>query len=336
MKRSTSPGVFLLALWLGASLLNAQVIVTGSLSGAITDATGAVVPGAQVKIVSAETGATYNLTSNEAGVYFQAALPSGFYRVEVSAPGFRQAVVHKVKVDVGTPATANVALEVGSTTESVQVQAEATAVVTATAAIGTTVTGRQITELPFTSRDALDLAMLMPGFSSGGAPRAGSFNALPKGSINITMDGVNTMDNLLKSTYGGGFFTYIRPRIDAVDEFSVSTAVAGAESAGEGAVQIRFITKRGTNEWHGGMFEYLRNTWFNANTWFNNVSGLPRQELKLNQWGGKMGGPIIKNKLFIFGVFDEFRLPQSQARERNILTQEALGGVFRYLGSDRV
>ena len=328
---------FTLAFLLASSLLFGQVIVTGPLSGTVMDQTGAVIPGAQVRIVSEETGTVYNLTTNEAGIYvLYAAVPAGFYRVEVTSQGFRRAVVHKIKVDVGTPATANVTLEVGATTESVEVQAEATAIVTATAAIGTTVTGRQITELPFTSRDALDLAMLMPGFSSGGAPRAGSFNALPKGVINITMDGVNTMDNLLKSTYGGGFFTYIRPRIDAVDEFSVSTAVAGAESAGEGAVQIRFVTKRGTNQWHGGMFEYLRNTWFNANTWFNNVSGLPRQELKLNQWGGKMGGPILKNKLFIFGVFDEFRLPQSQARERTILTQEALGGVFRYLGSDRV
>jgi hypothetical protein len=324
------------ALGVAASLLNAQVIVTGRLSGTVTDQTGAVVPGAQVRVVSEESGTAYNLSTNEAGAYLLAAVPTGFYSVEVSAPGFRRGVLRKLKVDVSTPAVGDVQLEVGATTETVEVQAEATAVLTSTSTIGTTVTGRQITELPFTSRDALDLAMLMPGFTSGGAPRAGSFNALPKGTINITMDGVNTMDNLLKSTYGGGFFTYIRPRIDAVDEFSVSTAVAGAESAGEGAVQIRFVTKRGTNEWHGGVFEYLRNTWLNANTWFNNVSGLPRQDLKLNQWGGKMGGPIIKNKLFIFGVFDEFRLPQSQSRERTILTQEALGGVFRYLGSDRV
>jgi len=334
--RHESTRLLFLVVCLAAGLLTAQVIVTGSLSGTVTDQTGALVPGAAVKIVSEATGATYNLKASEAGTYFQAALPAGFYRVEVISPGFRQAVIHKVKVDVGTPATANVSLEVGATTESVQVQAEATAVITATSTIGTTITGRQITDLPFTSRDALDLAMLMPGFTSGGAPRAGSFNALPKGSINITMDGVNTQDNLLKSAYGGGFFTYIRPRIDAVDEFTVSTAVAGAESAGEGAVQIKFVTRRGTNEWHGGLFEYLRNTWFNSNTWFNNVNGLPRPELKLNQWGGKLGGPIIKNRLFIFGVFDEFRLPQSQNRERLIFTQEALGGVFRYLGSDRV
>ena len=154
--RHNSIRLLFLVVCVAAGLLTAQVIVTGSLSGTITDQTGAVVPGAPVKIVSEETGATYNLTSNEAGVYFQAALTSGFYRVEVTAPGFRQAVMHKIKVDVGTPATANVGLEVGATTESVQVQAEATAVITATAAIGTTVTGRQITELPFTSRDALD------------------------------------------------------------------------------------------------------------------------------------------------------------------------------------
>ncbi|MEK7406776.1 MAG: carboxypeptidase-like regulatory domain-containing protein [Acidobacteriota bacterium] len=317
-----------------AGLLSAQVGVTGRLSGTVTDQTGALIPSAQVRVVSEETGTAYSLTTNEAGAYFLAAVPTGFYSVEVTAPGFRKGILRKLKVDVATPAVGDVQLEVGSTTETVEVLAEATAVVTATSTIGTTITGRQITELPFTSRDALDLAMLMPGFSSGGAPRAGSFNALPKGAINITMDGVNTQDNLSKSAYGGGFFTYIRPRIDAIEEMSISTAVAGAESAAEGAIQIKFVTRRGANEWHGGLFEYLRNTWLNANYWFNNVAGQPRQDMKLNQWGGKAGGPIIRNRLFIFGVFDEFRLPQSQSRQRDILKTEAVNGIFRYRATD--
>lgn len=315
-------------------LLWAQVIVTGRLSGTITDPTGSVIPQASVRVVSEETGTAYQLTANEVGQYSVSGLPAGFYAVEVSAPGFRRGVVRRIKVDVGGTAVADVQLEVGATTETVEVLAEATAIVTATSNIGTTVTGRQITDLPFTSRDALDLATLMPGFSSGGAPRAGSFNALPKGAINITMDGVNTQDNLLKSSFGGGFFTYIRPRIDAVEEFSISTAVAGAESAGEGAIQIRFVTRRGTNEWRGGLFWYHRNDALNANYWFNNVNGLPRQVLKLNQWGGRMGGPIIRNKLFIFGVFDEFRLPESRLRERTILKTEAINGLYTYRGTD--
>ena len=330
MIRFKTISVTALAVLVCTGFLLGQVIVTGKLSGTVTDQSGAVVPNAQVRVVNEATGVGINLTTNEAGIYSLAAVSAGDYTVEVTAQGFRKAVVRGIKVDVAGAATADFKLEVGATTETVQVEAAATPILTETSTIGTTVTGRQITELPFTSRDALDLAMLSAGFSSGGAPRAGSFNALPKGSINITMDGVNTMDNLLKSAYGGGFFTYIRPRIDAVDEFSVSTAVAGAESAAEGATQIKFITKRGTNDWHGGFFEYLRNTWLNSNTWFNNVSGQRRPELKLNQWGGKAGGPIIKNRIFIFGVFEEFRLPQSQPRSAQLLKPEAINGVFRY------
>lgn len=331
------PSTFALRTLVGALtslVLCAQVVVTGRLSGTVSDQTGAVIPQAQVRVLSEETGATYNLTTNETGQYSLSGLPTGYYSVEVSAPGFRRAITRRIKVDVGATAVADVQLEVGATTETVEVQAEATAVITSTSTVGTTITGRQITDLPFTSRDALDLALLMPGFSSGGAPRAGSFNALPKGAINITMDGVNTQDNLLKSSFGGGFFTYIRPRIDAIDEFSISTAVAGAESAGEGAIQIKFVTKRGTNEWRGGLFWYHRNDALNANYWFNNVNGLPRQVLKLNQWGGKMGGPIIRNKLFIFGVFDEFRLPESRMRERIVLKTEAINGLYTYRGTD--
>lgn len=308
--------------------------VTGSISGVVTDASGAVVPGADVTVTSIETGRVLSLKTNEVGIYRAGTLASGFYRVEVNAKGFRQFVVNQVKVDVGTPVTVDVTLEVGATTESVQIQADVTAIQTANAAVATTVVGQQITQLPFTSRDALDLALLMPGFSTGGSPRAGSFNALPKGSINITMDGVNTQDNLLKSAYGGGFFTYVRPRIDAIEEVSVQTAVPGSESAGEGAVQIRFVTRRGTNEWHGGVYWYHRNTALNSNYWFNNLNGLPRSRIILNQWGGKMGGPIIKNKLFIFGNFEEFKLPEQQLRSRTVFKTEAIEGNFRYVGTD--
>lgn len=336
MRGSRSILFLLLATLAVGGLAVSQVIVTGRLSGTVTDQTGAVIPGAQVRVVNEETGTAFSLSTNEAGSYMLAAVPTGFYTVEVTSQGFRKGVLRKVKVDVGSPSVADVQLEVGAATESVEVQAESTAVVTATSTVGTTITGRQITELPFTSRDALDLALLMPGATSGGAPRASSFNALPKGSINITMDGVNTQDNLYKSGYAGGFFTYIRPRIDAIDEFAISTAVAGAESAAEGAVQIKFVTRRGTNDWHGGLFWYHRNTALNANYWFNNVNGLPRQRMILNQWGGKAGGPIIKNKLFIFGVFDQFRLPDSLLRTRTVLKSEAIEGIFPYRGTDGV
>src|SRR5262249_17329754 len=138
------------------------------------------------------------------------------------------------------------------------------------------ITGRQITELPFTSRDALDLVLNLPGTSTPGRPRTSTVNGLPKGAINITIDGVNVQDNLLKSS--DGFFTYIRPRIDAVEEVTVSTSNPGAESAAEGAVQVKFVTRGGTNEFHGGIYEYHRNPALNANYWFNNRDLRPRTD----------------------------------------------------------
>jgi hypothetical protein len=224
---------------------------------------------------------------------------------------------------------------VGATSEVVQVEAQATPVITSTTAISTTVTGRQIMELPLSTRSALDLAFQMPGAAGAGGPRYSSFEGLPHGALNVAIDGVNVQDNLLKSSSGGSFYTYITPRIDAVEEVTVSSA-ANSANMGEGAVQITFVTKRGTNDWHGGLFEYVRNDYFNANTWFNNKNGLKRQVLRLNQFGGRLGGPILKNRLFVFGVWDDYRLPNAISRTRTVLKTNAIAGDFTYRGTDGV
>ena len=225
--------------------------------------------------------------------------------------------------------------------------------------VATTITGRQITELPFSSRDALDLVLLLPGTTTPGRPRTSTVNGLPKGALNITMDGVNVQDNTLKSS--DGFFTYIRPRIDAIEEVTVSTATPGAESAGEGAVQIKFVTRQGNNEFHGTLYEYHRNPSLNANYWFNNrdratihedtkltcdtpqqpfVQGkcrAPRDRVLLNQYGGSVGGPISIPKLFsgrdrafFFVNYEEYRLPEQVTRNRTILSPLAQQGIFQY------
>src|SRR2546427_10120186 len=125
---------------------------------------------------------------------------------------------------------------------------------TQSATIGTTLTGRQITDIPTASRDALDLVLALPGTTTPGRPRTSSVNGLPKGALNITIDGVNVQDNLLKSN--DGFFTYVRPRTDAISEVTVSTSNPGAESSGEGAFQIKFVTASGGNQYHGGGYYY--------------------------------------------------------------------------------
>jgi hypothetical protein len=318
-----------------------QVRTTASLSGAITDQTGAVVPGATVQVKNTATGAEFRATSTNSGIFTVPALGAGTYTLTINAAGFKQAVVQDVKLDAATPANVNVILEVGTQSETVVVQGTGEILQTQSANVSTTITGRQITDLPFTSRDALDLVLLLPGTSTPGRPRTSTINGLPKGALNITMDGVNIQDNTLKSS--DGFFTYIRPRIDAVDEVTLSTATPGAESSGEGAVQIKFVTRSGNNDYHGSLYEYHRNPVLNSNYWFNNRTGLPRARVLLNQFGGRVGGPISipklfkgRDKAFFFVNYEEYRLPEQQTRQRTVLNPLTQQGIFQYNTSSGV
>jgi hypothetical protein len=317
----------------------AQVSSTSAISGSVTDPSGAVVPNATVTVRNSATGAEFKATTAENGTFSVPALTTGTYTVMISARGFKQAIVEDVKLDAGTPSSVNVNLEVGAQSESVVVQGAGEVLQTQTANISTTITGRQITDLPFTSRDALDLVLLLPGTSTPGRPRTSTINGLPKGALNITLDGVNVQDNNLKSS--DGFFTYIRPRIDAIDEVTVSTATPGAESAGEGAVQLKFVTRSGNNEFHGSVYEYHRNPALYANYWFNNrdlapdpsTGKAPRDRILLNQFGFRVGGPIIRDRAFFFANFEEYRLPEQVSRTRTILSPLAQAGVYQYVSS---
>jgi hypothetical protein len=314
---------------------------TAPLSGTVADPTGALIAGASVVVKNNTTGTEYKATTTSNGAYTVPALGSGMYTVTVEAAGFKKAVVQNVKIDVGVPATANLTMELGAASESVVIQGGAEVLQTQSANVATTITGREITELPFTSRDALDLVLLLPGTTTPGRPRTSTINGLPKGSLNISMDGLNVQDNLLKSS--DGFFTYIRPRIDAIDEVTVSTATPGAESAGEGAVQLKFITRSGNNEFHGSVYEYHRNPAANANYWFNNrdfdpdptTGKAPRDRILLNQFGFRVGGPIIRDRAFFFVNYEEYRLPEQTSRQRTILSPLAQSGIFQYEAADR-
>lgn len=341
----------LLALLVATSgaLAIGQVSSTGSLAGTVTDQAGAVVAGATVTVKNNATGAEFTTQTSDNGTFTVPSLAVGTYTVTITVQGFKQAVLQEVKIDVGKASSVNVALEPGQITESVTITgAGGELLQTQSANVATTITGRQITELPFTSRDALDLVLLLPGTAQAGRPRASSVNGLPKGALNITIDGVNVQDNLLKSS--DGFFTYIRPRIDAIEEVTLSTATPGAESSAEGAVQIKFVTRGGTNDLRGSLYWYHRNPSLNANYWFNNrdlppdpVDGkAPRNRVLLNQFGGRVGGPIVipglfngRDKAFFFVNYEEFRLPERTLRERTILSPLAQQGVFQYANGTR-
>ncbi len=310
----------------------ASAQTSGRLSGTVVDPQGGAVPGAVVTVVNQQISRTYSVTTNERGEWNIPSLATAAYRVSVNAPGFKTAVVPDVQIDAATPATVNVTLEVGAVAETVEVSGAAEILQTATSTVASTLTGRQINELPFTTRNALELILFLPGTQTIGTPRTSSINGLPKGSLNVTIDGVNIQDNYLKSS--DGFFASIQPKSDAIEEVTVSTANPSADAAGEGAAQVKFVTKSGTSEFHGGVLWQHRNTALNANYYFNNIDGLPRDRIVLNQIGGRLGGPILKDRLFFFASHEEFHLPQTYGSTvRTVVTPAARQGQFTYQDS---
>src|SRR5262245_56370210 len=315
-----------------ATMGQAQV-TTGRIQGTVTDAQGGVVPGAEIKVVNKQTGQTLDTLTNELGYFALPGVPTATYTVTVSLPGFKSVSIDNVKADAGVPATVNAKLEVGSVTDTVEVATGAEVLQTETATISSTLVGQQLHELPFTSRNLTELLVTQPGSATPGVPRSTSVYGLPQSAMNVTLDGINIQDNSNKSS--DGFFNNIFPRAEAIEEMTISSAAAGADSNAEGAMSIKMVTRSGSNVWHGGLFEQHRNQMFNANSYFNNLNGQPRDHLVFNQFGGLVGGPIIHNRLFFFTHFEAFQLPQTYTEPTGaVLTPEAISGLFRYRSSD--
>ena len=321
--------IFVLALvFFGAKAASAQVSPTGTLVGTVTDPSGAIVPGAAVTATGTATGTTVKATSGPDGRFVMATMAPGEYKVTVTKDGFKTGVFTGVKVTVGLTYDLSAKLEVGGASTTVTVEAGVQELHTASASIATTVVGAEITQLPLVAPDTLNLATLDPGAQSNGNPRNTTFNGLPKGSINITEDGINVQDNLLKSS--DGFFSIIANKVDTIAEFNISTAANSASQTGEGAIQISMVSNSGTNQFHGGVFEYFRNTALDSNYYFNNLTGQPRQVIHSNQFGFKVGGPILKNKLFFFGDLDMYRFPHSITRQPIVPTTQTAQGLMTY------
>jgi carboxypeptidase family protein len=337
--------IVLAIIFAGLAVVVAQVSSTSSLSGTVSDSSGALIPGAAVTVKNQATGAMFRVSTGANGSFRVPALASGRYTITVECRGFKKAEVDAIKLDAGVPADIRVTLEVGPQTETIMVEGQGEFLQTQTPAVARTLQGRQITEIPMISRDALDLALYLPGVSTPGRPRTSVVGGISKSAINITLDGVNVQDNFGKSA--DGFFTYVRPRLDAVEEVTVTSATAGADNTGEGAVQIKFITRSGSNEYHGSLYEYHRNPSLNANYWFNNrdvapdpkTGKAPRTRVLLNQFGSRAGGPIViprwfdgHNRAFFFWNYEEFRMPEQALRTRQIFDPSAEQGLFRYSG----
>ncbi|HLK65544.1 MAG TPA: carboxypeptidase-like regulatory domain-containing protein [Bryobacteraceae bacterium] len=321
------------ALVLCAAMLSAQGN-TAALSGTVSDQTGAAVPGAEIEVMNVATSLVAKTTGSERGEWSVPSLPAGTYKVTVTKPGFKAATVPSVVIEAGVPASIPVRLEVGQATETINVTAGADIVQSATAEVSNTMTGRQLTDLPFTTRNAVELLVNEPGTATPTTPRSSSINGLPKGALNVTIDGMNSQDNMLKSS--DGFFSYLYTPVDAVDEVTMTSSAAGVDATSQGAAQIKFITRSGSNQFHGGVFWQVRNTDLDANYYFNNQIGTPRDVIKLNQGGFHVGGPVLKNKLFFFTNYELYKLPATQNYKRTILSPAALQGNYQYTANGQV
>ncbi len=327
----------LACLFCGMIAFAALVSAQGSSSlmrGSVMDSQKGVIPGAEVTVTNSSTGQTFNTATNERGDWVLSSMPPADYRVSVAKPGFRTQTVAKVVVNAGVPATVDVVLGPGDLNESITVEAGAQILQTESATLSSTVQAALVAELPFATRNAVELLVTQPGVATPTNPRSSSINGLPKGAINVSIDGMNSQESLLRSS--DGFFSYIYNPIDAVKEVVLTTSATDAIGGGEGAANIKFVTPSGTNSLHGGVFWQNRNTIFNSNYYFNNINGQPRDRINLNQFGGHVGGPVLKNKLFYFANVETYRLPNTYNFTRQVLTPAAINGDFTYKGTDGV
>src|SRR6188508_1445797 len=243
---------------------------TQTISGTVVDGSGAVIPGADIAAKHLGTGVVSHAVSNSEGQFSLPGMQIGTYTVTVTLQGFKTVVVNNVVLTSGAPASVKATMEVGGVSEQVTVSSSSEIVQTQSSTVSTTINTNQISKLPLTSRSAMDFVNLLPGVSTPSGNRDATINGLPRGTINITLDGVNIQDNTLRST--DGFFSIVSPRLDAIEEVSVTTAGQGAD-AGQGAVQIKFVTRSGGNSYTGSGYHYYRSDKLNANTWFNNRAG---------------------------------------------------------------
>jgi hypothetical protein len=314
---------------------------TTSIVGVVVDTAGAVVPGASVVAKNPKTGTSFEAVTSGAGTFTIPSVPTGTYTVTVSLSGFKTSVLTDVVANVGGPASVRASLTVGGQQETITVEAKSELIQTQASAVSTTIDARQITSLPLTSRAVLDFVTLLPGVSTPGGNRASMVNGLPQSQINITLDGINVQDNTLKGDRGSdGFFAIVNPRLDSVEEVTVSMGGLGAESSGQGGVQIQFVTRSGTNSFKGSLYHYMRRDKYNESTYFNLQNNIAKAKLKQDQFGAAFGGPIRipgvfdgRNKAFFFINWEEVRQPSDVSRNRTILSPSAQSGVFQYVVS---
>jgi hypothetical protein len=325
----------LILLTVGAPSLWAQHGSEGKVGVTILDQSGSVVKGAQLELRDLATNDLRKAETPEAGTYIFVNLPLGTYKLTVSKTGFKKQEYDAVIVEASKTTDISATLTVGAVSETMVVTSgEAPLVETSASAIGTVIDLKQIEDLPMGGRDLTVMSQLVPGYTGTLADGGGTWNGLPSIAQGTNIDGVVGSAGRMK--FGGIESTEtVVPRLENIQEMTVQTDQLDLNQGfGNSSMQINYITRRGSNKLHGRVFEDFRNAALNANSWFNDAVGVPKNPLILNEFGGSAGGAIIKDKLFFFGAFSMSKQPGSSDASVWALTTAAQNGNFSYTDSN--
>jgi hypothetical protein len=306
--------------------------VNASVGGTVSDSSGAIIPKVTVTAKNDNTGVTTTAVTNDAGSYAFSSLQPGTYTVTAENTGFQTASFKNVNLGSGQEVRLNFGLKVAQGAQSVDVVVEAdTQLATTTSSVGGVLTTKEVNDLPIASRNVIDLVALTPGVINVPGTFTSSmmnFAGLQTNQVNTTRDGVVTNDG----RYANGAYSGAFASPDLIEEIRVSTNQIDP-ALGRGAAQVELRTRSGGNDYHGAVFWANNNSYFNAAPFFQNLNAQPNNFANRNQYGGRVGGPIKKNKLFFFFVTDDQRYLGKQADIATVLTPTARQGIFRYLTS---
>ncbi len=319
-------------LFLICSFINvAAQQISGNINGTITDPSGAAIQNATVTAKQIETGLARSATTSRQGTYVLVELPVGHYQVEIQSKGFEKYVQQGISLDVNETATVNVHLKVGSETQEVQVNANAALIQSTVSSLGQTVEEQEILDLPLDGRNFAQLGVLQPGvvpltpglIEAGGGLRDSqgyAVNGQRPESNNFMIDGADNVNSV-----DAGYV--LKPPIDAIAEFRILTQNSNAEFGRSLGSTTNIITRAGSNQFHGALWEFFRNDAMDASDYFTHSV----QQLKQNQFGGTFGGPIVKDKTFFFGYYEGFRNRQGETDSATVPSQLERQGNFSEL-----
>ncbi len=325
MKRFARLGMVVLAAILLPTHGLAQTAF-GTIVGNVTDETGAVIPGVTVTVTNEGTGAVRTMTTNELGGYTVVSLQPAVYTVDGELSGFSKAVQSNVRLEVNQTLRVDLSMRIGQVTEVIEVTAALPQLQTDSSTVGSTVDNQKVVELPLNGRSFTQLTILMPGAVAGSGANtafqtsgtAVSVSGLRSEANNYTLDGVNNNESFFK-TYG------VQPSIDAIQEFRIQTNITSAEFGTAAGANVNIVTKSGTNEVHGTVFEFVRNDNFDAPGYFAQRAGTDQPEFRQNQFGTTVGGPIVKNRTFFFFGYEG----QRRSLESTLLNVVPTPEMFR-------